>query len=111
MSTADLIEDFGSRYAAIAEAAMSDYERRKAEAAMSDYEYPNPMSEYEPQRAKETDYKAQYPGFTITCDKCGGTRVLVEDSRGSSHDSGVWGSVALACETEDCGQKVEIAEA
>lgn len=56
-------------------------------------------------------YKAQYPGFTITCDKCGGTKILVVDSHGSSHDSGVWGSVALVCNTDGCGQKVEIAEA
>lgn len=49
---------------------------------------------------------AQWPGFTVTCRKCGSTRVELDNSLGFSSTSGGWGSVDLTC--LDCGNTTEI---
>jgi hypothetical protein len=49
-----------------------------------------------------------HPGFTITCDKCDSTLVMVDSSVGFSAESGVWGSVSLDC--QECDASVEIWE-
>ncbi len=46
--------------------------------------------------------------FTITCDKCKGQNIEIEDSRGWSEISGSWGSIDFFC--LDCGNTEEIAE-
>jgi hypothetical protein len=46
------------------------------------------------------EYKAQYPGFTVTCDNCKSTRVVLKNSLGYSEANGPSGSIDLAC--DDC---------
>lgn len=41
-----------------------------------------------------------HPGFTITCQTCGSTDVVVENTLGWSSQSGAWGSIDLSC--NDC---------
>ena len=55
----------------------------------------------------EKDLKI-YDKFTVTCDKCGGTNLEIDDSRGYSETSGSWGSIDITC--LDCGNSEEIAE-
>lgn len=50
----------------------------------------------------------QWPGFTVTCRKCGSTRIELDDSRGWSPESGGWGGVDLTC--LDCRNYVELVE-
>jgi hypothetical protein len=47
-----------------------------------------------------------HPGFSITCDKCNGKRVIVDNSVGWSEASGQWGSVDLRC--LDCGASTSV---
>ncbi len=48
-----------------------------------------------------------FENFTVTCNKCGGKNIEMEDSRGYSEISGAWGSLDLIC--RDCEQSEEIA--
>lgn len=50
--------------------------------------------------------KSTHPGFTITCDKCGSSNVIVDSSVGFSEISGSWGSVDLEC--QECDNYAEI---
>jgi DNA-directed RNA polymerase subunit RPC12/RpoP len=49
-----------------------------------------------------------YPGFTITCDKCGSKNVTFKSDMGYSPESGGWGGIQLFC--ADCKNEVEIYE-
>lgn len=51
--------------------------------------------------------KQQHPGFTITCDKCGGQRIEIQNTMGWSAESGCWGDISLVC--LDCDNAAEIA--
>jgi len=56
------------------------------------------------------DYKASfYPGFTITCDKCGGQKVRITNDMGWSEESGSFGGIDLLC--DECGRRTAIVEA
>jgi hypothetical protein len=55
---------------------------------------------------EEEVIKAQHPGFTILCDRCGSKRVTVENSLGFSAASGAWGEIALVC--QDCHATTDI---
>lgn len=54
----------------------------------------------------EAEIAAQWPGFTVTCNKCGSTLVELDNSMGFSGTSGAWGSIDLTCRT--CQATVEI---
>lgn len=54
----------------------------------------------------DSDYIGFYPGFTVTCNKCGGKHVRIESSCGYSPESGAWGSVDMVC--DDCETTVTI---
>jgi hypothetical protein len=43
--------------------------------------------------------EAQWPGFSVTCDNCNGTKIVLEDTRGYSFESGAWGDVSIICQT------------
>lgn len=45
--------------------------------------------------------KKTHPGFTITCDACGGSDVYVDNTVGFSSVSGAWGEVSLICRSCD----------
>lgn len=49
-----------------------------------------------------------HPGFTVTCQACGSTEVIVTSDVGFSELSGAWGEVALEC--LGCGVDVAIWE-
>lgn len=54
------------------------------------------------------DVKQTHPGFTITCDKCGSTMVITENTMGFSAESGGWGSLDLVC--LECDARTELVE-
>lgn len=55
------------------------------------------------------DASGTHPGFTIICDTCGSSNVIVDSTVGFSAESGGWGSVDLEC--QDCMASVEIWQA
>lgn len=54
------------------------------------------------------DCQKCYQGFEITCGKCGGKKVYIENSMGWSELSGGWGDVRLIC--LECENETVIAE-
>lgn len=48
-----------------------------------------------------------HPGFTIKCNKCGSTKVYLENDMGWSDLSGSWGGIHLIC--NECESKTTIA--
>ena len=58
----------------------------------------------------QIDYTASfYPGFTITCGKCGSQSVRIKNDMGWSEESGSFGSIDLLC--DECGELTPIVEA
>lgn len=53
-------------------------------------------------------FASTHPEFTVTCNKCGSTRVYVENTVGCSAESGMWGSVDLVC--ADCDNTTTVFE-
>ncbi len=45
----------------------------------------------------DEDIQRTHPGFAVSCQACGSTRVIVDDSRGYSDVSGPWGYVSFEC--------------
>lgn len=58
------------------------------------------------ERVTQDDCQKMYPGFTVTCQACGSTRVAVRNTLGSSPESGSWGNVTLEC--AECEANVEV---
>lgn len=59
-------------------------------------------------KKEQEDESKFWPGFTVTCNKCGGTNTRLENSMGYSPESGGWGSIDFVC--NDCGNQTEIVE-
>jgi hypothetical protein len=57
---------------------------------------------------EEINYEEFYPGFTVTCKKCNGQHVHIENDMGYSPESGSWGGLHFVC--DDCGATVSIYE-
>jgi hypothetical protein len=45
----------------------------------------------------QEDIDDTHNGFTVTCQRCGSTRVIVKNDLGWSEASGQWGSIDLCC--------------
>ena len=43
------------------------------------------------------DFKQQYPGFTVTCKKCGSKEIELQNDMGWSAMSGGWGGLHFKC--------------
>lgn len=59
----------------------------------------------------DEDVAKQWPGFKVTCLKCGSSMVEMENSMGSSEMSGSWGSIDFVCGNDECDNRTSIAEA
>ena len=57
---------------------------------------------------EDDEIQQQWPGFKVTCLKCGSDRVELNNSLGYSYTSGSWGSIDLYCTS--CGEGVSIFE-
>lgn len=55
---------------------------------------------------RKTDANATHEGFSITCDECGSSVVMVTSDIGYSELSGEWGGVHLKC--CDCHKETTI---
>lgn len=66
--------------------------------------YPGPSNA----TLSEEECLRTHPGFTITCQACGGQRVIVTNTLGFSAESGAWGEVLLDC--MDCGADCTLVE-
>lgn len=54
-----------------------------------------------PEPEEESLAQKTHPRFTITCESCGSTDVVVDNTIGFSPQSGAWGSLSLDC--SECG--------
>lgn len=54
------------------------------------------------------EFQKQWPGFKVTCEKCGSNKVELSNSLGHSDESGSWGSLDFWC--LECNQHVSIYE-
>lgn len=52
---------------------------------------------------EQDEEKTVLEKFKVICRKCGSERIEMEDSRGYSEESGVWGDVYFLC--VDCGER------
>jgi hypothetical protein len=57
---------------------------------------------------EQSELDAQWPGFGVSCKKCGSAKVMLDNSLGFSELSGSWGSIDLFC--LDCENYIEIVE-
>lgn len=55
----------------------------------------------------ENEEKGIYENFSVTCKKCGSSKIETEDSRAYSETSGSWGELELVC--VECGNRETIA--
>lgn len=55
------------------------------------------------------DFPLPWGDFTVTCCRCGGTKVTVDNTLGFSSTSGSWGSVDIVC--AGCDNTTSIVEA